>query len=324
MRNELLTIKEFAQQVHYSERSIRQMCEDGKINAKKLGSGGGKWLIPVSELERLKSGGESSGESMRDEKLHKRQIRKVAQKLAESINLPSYRDKDLWNDLPIEFHPGEYSLPLGMVGIGIDKQIKVNYHNAGAGIAAPHLIKGLYNHLSTSGLHRFSELGGDKGKLDNWEGEVARYSEALLKFLLIITEEVRGYGAKVSFHDEVKPGLTKWFVITAWSDALQQVGGRSWIEDSWYKTPEHTDYTGLWQLQCGAYSIGIVESEETLKQYESWHKELRAKYSKHQLAQDIHAMTQELETIAQDNRQRLREFIDMQRLPGHCELCSDA
>jgi len=45
-----LTIKEFAQMVHYSERQIRQMCIDGKISAQKLDSKSRKWLIPYDEV----------------------------------------------------------------------------------------------------------------------------------------------------------------------------------------------------------------------------------------------------------------------------------
>jgi len=50
---DFLPLKEFANKVHYSERSIRQMCIDGKIRAYKLGHGSRKWLIPESEISRL-------------------------------------------------------------------------------------------------------------------------------------------------------------------------------------------------------------------------------------------------------------------------------
>ena len=48
---EFLTIRQFANKVHYSERQIRQGCIDGKINASK--AIGRKWLIPVTELYRF-------------------------------------------------------------------------------------------------------------------------------------------------------------------------------------------------------------------------------------------------------------------------------
>lgn len=48
---EVLTIREFARRVHYSERQIRQGCIDGKITASK--NLGRKWLIPATEIERF-------------------------------------------------------------------------------------------------------------------------------------------------------------------------------------------------------------------------------------------------------------------------------
>jgi excisionase family DNA binding protein len=54
---DFLTIKEFAANVGYSERRIRQFCIDGKINANKLGDKGRKWLISNEELEWFKESG---------------------------------------------------------------------------------------------------------------------------------------------------------------------------------------------------------------------------------------------------------------------------
>lgn len=252
---------------------------------------------------------------------HKRKMRKLAKELAERINLPSLWDKDLWRDLPVDFQPGKYSLPIGAVKIGKDKQIHVNYYDVSANFAAPHLVKGLYGHLSTSGLSKFTGLVSDKGKLKVWEGEVGQYSRELLMFLKLIVDEVKGYRAKVSFHDEAKPGLTKWFIAIAWNDALQKATGYSWIDDSWYKPPENIPNTSLWKLNCGAYAIGIARSKRTLKTYEKWHKKLRVKYAENPIAKDIGAKQQELRNIAEEIRQRLQEFSDMERLPGHCELC---
>ena len=45
------------------------------------------------------------------------------------------------------------------------------------------------------------------------------------------------------------------------------------------------------------------------------------KYGEHKSAKDIHTKSQELSNIAQDIKQRLQEFSDIERLPGHCELC---
>jgi len=252
---------------------------------------------------------------------HKQQMRKLAKTLAQRIILPSLWDKDLWRDLLIEFQPGKYSLSIGAVKIGEDRQMKVTYHDPSAGIGASHLVKGLYGHLSTSGLPKFAELVGDKGKLQDLVGKAGQYSEGLMRFLKLIADEVKGRKAKVNFHDETKPGLTRWFIITVWNDAIQKASGYSWIDDSWYHPPEPSTPHNLWQLRCGGFIIGIARSKKTLKTYENWHKKLRVKCAEDPLAKDLAIKYQELSKFAQEIRQRLQEFSDMERLPGRCELC---
>jgi len=254
---------------------------------------------------------------------HKPQMRKMARAIAEEISLPFYGDKNLWSELPVEFQAGTYPLQIGLVEIDENKQIKVNYCCIGAGIAEPHLVKGLYSHLSTSGLPKFAELVGKNGKLNDLVDEAEQYSHELLTFLKFIADEVKEYRAKVDFHDKgnPKPGLTKWFIITVWRDALEKAGGYLGINNSWYKPYENISNTNLWQLRCGAYPIAIARSQRTLAMYENWHKRIRIKYGKHPLAKGIHDKSQELNNNCQDIRRILREFSDTQYLPGRCELC---
>ena len=77
----------------------------------------------------------------------------------------------------------------------------------------------------------------------------------------------------------------------------------------------------LIQARCGVFIIGIAENERTLDLYKAWHKKLRGKYAKHVLANNLTSKNEEMGTLAQEIRQRLREFGDLQYLPGHCELC---
>jgi hypothetical protein len=150
----------------------------------------------------------------------KQKMRELAKTLAERINLPSLWDRALWRDLPIDFQPGKYYLPIGAVEIDKDKRIEVNYYDVSADFAQPHHIKGLFSHLSSSGLPKFTELVGDRGKFKNLVVETGQYSEALLEFLRIIEEDIKGYGTKLNFDDEMLPGLTRWFIITVWKDAI--------------------------------------------------------------------------------------------------------
>lgn len=46
-------IKEVAEIISYSERTIRQWIKDGKVKAVKIMS---EWRIPEDEVERLKKG----------------------------------------------------------------------------------------------------------------------------------------------------------------------------------------------------------------------------------------------------------------------------
>lgn len=254
------------------------------------------------------------------ERPHQQKMRELAKALAGEIRLPSVWDGGLVRDLPLEFQPGKYALSIGALEIGEDGQMKVTYCDRGAGIEVSHLVNGLYSHLSTSGLSKFAELVGDKGKLDKWDGEVGQYSEELLKLLKLIADEAKEYKAEVSFHDEPKPGLAKGFIVTARIDALQKASGHSWIDDSWYKAEYPS--IGLWQLRCGADVIGIAISSKTLETYENWHKQLRSKYAEDAKAKGIPEKYQELSNTAQHISQRLQEFSDMERLPGQCELCS--
>ena len=150
---------------------------------------------------------------------------------------------------------------------------------------------------------------------------MGQYSSLLMTFLKIIANEAMGYRAKVFFNNEVMPGLTRWFIITIWKDAIDKAGGHAWIDNSWYKAPECIPGTDLWQLKCGGYIIGIAQTKKTVKTYENWHKHLRGKSAADPLAMKISAAQQELNNTAQVIRQQLREFSDMEHLPGHCELC---
>ena len=255
------------------------------------------------------------------ETLHSRQMRELAKTIAAGIQLPSTLDKTLWRNLPVEFDPGKYYLPIGIIDISVGHQVSVQYPDIGAGMAETYLINGLFDHLSSAGSSKFSELVGDKGKFRNFVVKAGQYSEALLSFLKLMADEVKGYNAKVYFHYDEKPGLTKWFIVSAWNAAIQKAGGHSWIDSSWYHECEKIPGNDLWQVRVGGAAIGIAKSTRTLQRYENWHKKLILNYSSDPRVRDIAVKDQELGIIVQDIKQRLLEFSDMQPLPGHCELC---
>ncbi len=321
------SIAEFAKLFNYSQRSVRQMCIDGRIKAKKITLGAKKWLIPASELKKLQADRNliTKVEPKRYEGIietsHPQQIREVAKAVAEGISLPSARAKDLWSDLPLEFKPEKYSLSIGKVVIGENRQIEVNYYDIAANFAPPHFVGGLYSHLDTSRWPRFRDLVGEQGKLRHLVLKAGQYSQKLLILLRVIADDVMTCRAKVNFHDETKPGLTKWFALTVWNDSIQKADNHPWIDDSWYRHCEGVPDTNLWQLRCGAYVIGIAGSRKTLKTYENWHRKLRVKYAVDPLAEEIATINRDMNYTAREIRQRLQEFADMVHRPGRCELC---
>ena len=255
------------------------------------------------------------------ETTHQKGIQQAAKAIATGIDLPSPWDLLQRSDFDLEFKTGKYPCPLGIVEVDSNKQIKVSNREIGAGLVEPHLIRGLIDHLSTSGLHKYAELAGHDGKLKNLMVKAGQYSQDLLEFLRLITEEAMGYKTKLNFHEEEKPGLTKWFILTAWNDAIQRAGGHSWISDSWYHEPEFKTASNHWQLKCGAYVIGIAVSTKTLESYEKWHKKIRLIYDDDKSLKIITDNNLELTEKVQDIKQLLQEFSDRQSLPGHCELC---
>jgi hypothetical protein len=247
-------------------------------------------------------------------------MREAAAALAEQVRLPSLWDKQLWQDLPLDFKPGKYPLNIGILEIGDDGGLRVSYYKVGEKVAAPHLIQGLHAHLETAGP-AFAGLAGIQGKLGDWEGSVGKYSQSLLALLKLMTDDAKGRGAAIHFNEETTAGLTRWFILTAWMDALLNGGGHPWIDDSWYQPYENIPGKDLWQARCGAYLIGIAEKRETLDDYVDWHKRLRLEYAANQLVRDIDAEGDRLNQEVQEIRGRLQEFIDTGRLPGKCGLC---
>jgi hypothetical protein len=251
---------------------------------------------------------------------HELKIRQAAQLLAEAITPPSLWDKGLWRDLPITFEPGHYFLSIGAVTISADRQVKVSYYDPAAQIAEPGLVKSLYCHLSTSGLPKLTGLVGEEGELNRWLIKAGQYSQTSMEFLRSIMDELKAHKVMLNMDGDEKPGHTRMFPITIWSDALQTAGGHPWINNSWYHPPEFNPATHLWQLKCGAYIIRIAKSQRTLISSKKWHYRLRQKFTTDTLCKDLVIKQNELIVLSQEIGNRLAEFSNSIHLPGHCEL----
>jgi len=300
----------------YAQRPGPPICGKGTVYKIKRLCEAGK-LAPWVEYRSYAS---TTKKTTYGEETHARTLRALAKKLARGIKLPSLSNRELWDSLSLEFRPGKYCLSIGTVDIDEDGEIKVRYGDVGADFAAPCVVQQLHSHLESSGSARLSELVGDEGMLANWVAAVGQYSEAIMAFLKTVTGVVKDE-APVTLDDEAKPGLTKWFIITVWMDAIQQAGDRAWIHNSWYRPPSRIPNTSLWMQDCGVYRIAIARSERSLKTFRNWHKELRHHFAGDPLARRITVEGREIDKLSDEIEQRLSEFRVMASLPGHCRIC---
>ncbi len=58
MTKDVYTVKDIAEQLQVTERSVRQAIADGRLKAKKALN---KWVIPAAEFERFISSQEEEG-----------------------------------------------------------------------------------------------------------------------------------------------------------------------------------------------------------------------------------------------------------------------
>ncbi|HEY96074.1 MAG TPA: tyrosine-type recombinase/integrase [Dehalococcoidia bacterium] len=254
---------------------------------------------------------------------HRETIQRVSRTLADSVTVPSVQDSELWRKMPLEFRHDTLYLSIGQVTVSEDGEIKVSFPETGTGIEKPHLVQALLSHLGTSGEPRFAELAGQNGRLETLRMKSGHYSELLVSLYRSLLDSFEGTGTPFHDADDVQPGLTKNFFITAWVDVVLQSQGNTFIYDGWYKPPEAIPGTDLWKLKCGAYDIAVAKDTQTLATYELQHRTLRQRYLSSTLVEEINRRWRELEILVAEIKQVLIEFGDKVKLPGTCALCSE-
>jgi integrase/recombinase XerD len=253
---------------------------------------------------------------------HRRIIQRISHTLADSLNLPSVLDGDLWRRLPLEFKPGTYYFPIGQVDVDETGELTVYHSEVGTGVGKPHLMKAFFDHLSTSGDPRFAELTGDSGKLKIFQAKRGQYSKLLIILYKSMLDCFAGKGTPVHEAQEYQTGLTKNFFVSAWIEIIQRATGDKFIYDGWYK-PGVIAEAGLLKLQCGGFDLGYAENDETLLVYERQHKDLVKQYLKSTYFEEISRRFRELEILVAEIKQELAVFGDKVKPPGICELCSE-
>jgi len=249
-------------------------------------------------------------------------VRETARTLGDNLGLPSVQNRDLWRKMPLEFKPGTLYLSIGQVDAAEDGEIRVTLPEIGFGIAEPHLVQALLNHLSTSRDSRFVELTGDSGKLRIFQTNVNQYSEVLIRMYKLMIDSFSGTETPVHEAQELEPGLTRDFFVSAWIEIIQRATGSGFIREGWYK-PEPIPGTGLLKLKCGGFDLAYAENIETLGIYEHQHKDLVEHYLEGTFVKEINVRWRELEIFVAEIKQVLIEFGDKVKLLGMCELCSE-
>lgn len=232
---------------------------------------------------------------------HKRKTRDLAGKVASAIVLPTVFDIFMVELKPGSIFLGRDGLPVNISETG---QPKVGFEFSG------HLYKGLRSHLDTGG---FSEV---LSRIDSWKRGMASNLLACHKLLTMVKREVEEiYQVAIPLAYQGQSGFTMWFLITICGDAIEQARGVTHIIDSWYK------YEGS-DLRCGAFLIYKGVPDENLDVYRNNHVTLRAKYAASEEVKKIAEQRIKLYQIQGKIRQQLQKFIDMEHVPGQCELCS--
>jgi hypothetical protein len=245
-----------------------------------------------------------------EETPHKWKMRELAARLKDEITLPHIVDSFIDDLKPQRLLLGRGMFPISIANKG---EIKVDLSIEGE-TEITHLYQALCSHLRTGG---FSEV---LDKIDTWRSAVVDNLQECHRLLRLVRERLeKTYNVSIPGEDRGQPGITKWFPITICADAVYQARGKPWIDDSWYR---YETYGGGVALKSGAYGIYNGKPDEDLKPYQEAHIKLRGRYATSKLAKVVAEQRKKLDEAVADLRQQLQKFIDIERLRGHCELCS--
>lgn len=257
-------------------------------------------------VETYKTAEQAAQQKPYEETAHKQKMRDLARNLIDEISLPWIVDSII-----VELKPRRFSLDRGgfLISVGQEGEIGVESSIKGKG-EIDHLHQALRTHLETGG---FSQVLDEIG---NWANKVANnLLECHIFFTLVKEELEKSYGVSIPMKDEGQPGFATWFPITICADAIEQARGSDHFRDFPYT------YEGL-NLRFGAFLVYFGVPNEDLGAIKNAHIKLRAGYAAHLQAQRIAGQRGDLYQTEAEIKQQLENFIDMERLPGQCELCS--
>lgn len=240
-----------------------------------------------------------------EETTHKREMRGLARDVIQEIRVPWILDSFI-----ISLKPGRLSLGRDDLRISITQSNKIEVPlsvTREGKLSDPH--EALRSHLRTGG---FSEL---LDEIELWRQGVADNRLRCHRLLGVLRRGLeRAYKTSIPLDYRGEPGFTIWFPMTICADAVEQARGSSHFGHFPY------NYEGS-GLRFGAFLVYQGMPNQDLNPYEVVHRQLRTKCAKWERVRDIAKQREELsQTQAQIGR-LLQKFIDMERLPGRCELC---
>ena len=273
-------------------------------------------VAPARTEHELPKEARTEQESCKDSP-HKLKMRELAGELRNEINLLGILGSFIvdWKPHRVSYADsrGNRLYPTIIIAengeISVELRIEVNREIG-------HLYQGLRCHLETGG---FSEV---LRETDDWKKGMGQYLQKCHHFLMIALGEIKGQAiipeGQVDNHE--RTGYRVSFFKAACADAIEIAKGNPPITDSgyWHEALSNN----LWLLiRYDGDGIYVGQTNEELETYEAMHRDLARKLSKSDHAKEIAEAHKNLHQTGDHIKQQLQKFIDMERVPGYCELC---
>lgn len=273
-----------------------------------------KYDRSTRQIERYISQCSPSEQEPYEETPHKQEIRNLAEALKNEIKSIMTSDSFI-----LELEPGQRALFGEKLPITISKdEIRVTLSTEGEGEAGV-LPKVLCAHLETSDFTKVltdiaSWRSGMTDNLRKYHGlftTVRKKLERTYDTSIAVFVQIDSQG-QPNFNQS---GFTMYFPLLICASALEQARGSSDYIDMEYWRKDL-------DLKYGDYTIYIGTSDEHMQLFVDAHREWISKCAMWKQTRAITKQRQDLDDIAATINEQLHTFIHMERLPGHCELCS--
>ncbi len=268
-----------------------------------------------TEQEAKKATATTSAEPYK-ETPHKQEMRNLTERLIEEIDLLLKEEIIVLEITPGQFILAEKRFPISITEGG---EMQVAFSIEGEGDKDP-LYKALRSHLETGG---FAKVLADitswsKGTADNLIKCHELFTTTRKKLERIYNTSI-AISVPLDYQSQpifTQSAFTAYFPALICADGLEQARGSIGYRDSAY----HCD-DGL-KLEFDVYTIYVGTSDEHMQLFVDAHMEWRARCAMWKQTKAIAKQRQDLDNIAESINQQLKTFMHMERLPGHCELCS--